>query len=389
MIDHSQDYTCDHGEPHPCPMGCPETDAARTERLLATVRDGAWLDQQDFPPLHYAVPGVVPEGFTLLVGPPKAGKSWLALAILLAVASGGRAFGRIDVAKGRVLYLALEDGDRRMQDRCRVLLGSRYRPDEPIPGDFHYVTRVPAGEAVALIEAFLTRHPDTALVVVDTLGKVMPAAMPNETTYQRDYRVGGRLKAIVDSRPGLALVVLHHDRKAGSDDFVERVSGTNGLAGAADTVVVLSRARQAAEGTLAVTGRDVEEGEYALTMSEGSWTLAADTLDGASAVARQRAATAGVGDDLVEIIEYVGEHPEGIGPTAVATALELDPVTVRKYLSRAVESGRLLRPRRGVYTPVTSVTSRREHSMHGDDVTVVTPPIGGLEDQPLWGEDES
>jgi RecA-family ATPase len=94
---------------------------AEDARLLAGLRDGAWLDAQEFPPLAYAVPEVIPEGSVLLVGPPKIGKSWLVLSIALAAAAGGRALG-IDIPKRPVLYLALEDGDRRLQDRCRRLL---------------------------------------------------------------------------------------------------------------------------------------------------------------------------------------------------------------------------------------------------------------------------
>jgi len=104
--------------------------------LLATLRDGAWLDAQEFPPLTYAVPGVIPEGSVLLVGAPKIGKSWLVLTIALAAAAGGQALS-IQVPKRPVFYLALEDGDRRLQDRCRKLLRG-----DPIPRDFEYLTRV-------------------------------------------------------------------------------------------------------------------------------------------------------------------------------------------------------------------------------------------------------
>ena len=70
----------------------------------------------------------------------------------------------------------------------------------------------------------------------------MPAAGPaGESAYGRDYRVGGALKRVVDDHPGASLVALHHDRKAASEDFVDSVSGTHGLAGAADTVILLSR----------------------------------------------------------------------------------------------------------------------------------------------------
>src|SRR5687768_13596808 len=84
--------------------------------LLAALRTGAWLDAQTFPPLEYVVPGMIPEGLTLTVGAPKIGKSWMKLGMGLAVASGGYAFGHLRVDARPVLYLALEDGDRRMQE---------------------------------------------------------------------------------------------------------------------------------------------------------------------------------------------------------------------------------------------------------------------------------
>jgi AAA domain len=328
------------------PPGGSTPDPPAGDPLLAGLRDGAWLDAQQFDPLRYAVPGLIPEGFTLLIGPPKAGKSWLILAILLARAAGGAALGRIRVPKGRVLYLALEDGDRRMQDRCRTLMAG-----EALPADFCYLTRITPTNVLATIEAFLTRYPDTVLVVIDTLGKVMPPALPNETTYGRDYRVGGRIKAIADGRPGLAVVALHHDRKAGSEDFVERVSGTNGLAGSADTILVLSRARQSEDGLLAVTGRDVVESEYALTMSGGSWNLDGVDLAAAARRAQERAATQGLGDRSADVIRFVGEHPEGTGPAAIAAAIGLDAKTVAVYLSRACQAGRIIRAARGLYVP--------------------------------------
>ena len=83
--------------------------------LLAGLRDGAWLERQEFPPLRYAVPGVIPEGSVLVAGAPKIGKSWMCLDAGLAVATGGRTLG-LPVGDSRpVLYLALEYGDRRLQ----------------------------------------------------------------------------------------------------------------------------------------------------------------------------------------------------------------------------------------------------------------------------------
>ncbi|WP_250283136.1 AAA family ATPase [Frankia sp. CiP1_Cm_nod2] len=331
----------------------PESEAGPD--LLAGVHNGDWLNSQTFPDLKYAVPDVVPEGFTLIVGPPKAGKSWLTLGLLLAVAQGGRALGAIEIpTSGRVLYLALEDGDRRMQARCRRLLGGEVL----IPVLFHYITKIIPGRVIETIEAFLRLHPDTAFVVIDTLGKVMPPAMVGESSYQRDYRIGSALKGITDGHPGLALAVLHHDRKAMSDDFVDSVSGTHGLAGAADTIVVLGRKRQSSEGVLKVTGRDIEENEYALITDAGTWTLDGQTLTEAAERVQQRAEQQDLSDQTNQILEFVRKHPDsaatglGVQTSEIVTAFG----EVRVYLTRLVKSGKLAKASRGRYR-VPSVPS--------------------------------
>lgn len=330
-------------------------------RLLAGVRDGAWLSTQDFPPLAYAVNGLIPEGFTVEVGPPKAGKSWLTLALLLAVASGGIALGVIKAAPARrVLYLALEDGDRRMQDRCRALL----EPGEAIPALFCYQTRILPGTVLQTIGAWMRRHPDTAMVVVDTLGKVMPPALQGESAYQRDYRVGSALKKIADDHPGLAVMVLHHDRKAAAEDFVDSVSGTHGLAGAADTVMVLCRKRQSTEGALKVTGRDVPEAEYALTIADGkTWQLDGTSLHAAAARAREREDTQDLADKTLRVLAAVRKHPEGIRAGELVPQFGKD---VYQYLGRLAKDGRIAKGARGIYIPVSEPSEPSEQQDDAD-----------------------
>lgn len=360
-----------HGRPWPQPADAPATGPD----LLAGLRNGAWLDAQDFPPLRYAVPGLIPEGSTLFVGPPKIGKSWFVLACGLAVAAGGVALDGIPVEARPVLYLALEDGDRRLQDRCRQLL-----PGGTIPPSFEYMTEVMPGTAVATLAAWLARHPDAQpFVILDTLGKVMPPALGGESAYQRDYRIGSELKRLTDQHPGMSLLVNHHDRKAGAEDFVDAVSGTHGLAGAADTVVVLDRKRHEPEGLLKVTGRDVAEGEYAVRFDAGAaWRLQGHSLEDAAAMATQHRATAGVGDRSAEVIAYVGEHPDGVRASDVEDALGAD---ARRYLARLVDAGRLVRVRRGVYAPlpnrVPSVPTSQVEAPEWDNGTHGTPSEGG------------
>ncbi|HEX8859789.1 MAG TPA: AAA family ATPase [Actinomycetes bacterium] len=328
--------------------------AKATPDLLAGLRDGAWLDQQAFPPLTYAVTGVIPEGSVLLVGPPKIGKSWFVLTVALAAASGGRALG-IKVEQRPVLYLALEDGNRRLQDRCRKPLDG-----DPIPAGFQYLTRVVPTRPIAdTIAAWLERQHDAPpLVILDTLGKVMPPAAPGESAYQRDYKIGSMLKELVDERAGMTLLTNHHDRKANSEDFIDSVSGTHGLAGAADTIVVLARSRNEEAGLLKITGRDVPEGEYAVCFEDGHrWQLDGDDLAEAAQHARDARLTDGLGDRSAEVVGYVLKHPQGVTPAQVGAAFGMDPKQASVYLGRAVRKERLRKLGRGLYAPVVPVES--------------------------------
>jgi hypothetical protein len=347
------------------------------DKLLSTLRTGAWLDRQEFPPLVYAVPGLIPEGSVLLVGAPKIGKSWLVLSIALAVAEGGRALG-VEVPKRPVLYLALEDGHRRLQDRCRRLLAGA-----SIPEPFQYITMVEPGRVADTIAVWAHWHQEPPpLVILDTLGKVLPPTQLGEDRYQRDYRVGTALKRIVDTYPGATLLINHHDRKANAEDFVDAVSGTHGLAGAADTIIVLARDRQEVAGLIKVTGRDVAEGEYAVTFKDGAvWELDGHDLEVAREKAQKvrattRALTA-AGDRMLDVVLYAYEHPDGVRRGDVAKALKLEPSVAGVYLARAVDTGRLQRAERGLYTPVTSVTSLRSATADVTRNTRNTPPADG------------
>ena len=104
--------------------------SSRSSQLgLVTTPTGSALYLQpagpvswELPPVRWTIPEILPEGLTLLAGKPKLGKSWLALSVALSIAAGGVALGTQPVAKGDVLYLALEDNARRLQSRARRLL---------------------------------------------------------------------------------------------------------------------------------------------------------------------------------------------------------------------------------------------------------------------------
>lgn len=319
----------------------------------ALIHNGADLNHTVFPPLVQLVDGVIPEGYTVVAGAPKAGKSWFSLALCLAAASGGLVLGGIRVQRRDVLYLALEDGHRRIQARARDLLDGKQ-----IPERFKYVLQVPKGDAVALIRHWLDglTDPAAAVVVIDTAQKIRPPSRPGVPIYEADYDFGTSLKQVSDAYPGVSLIAVTHTRKAVSADFVEAVSGSNGFTGAADSIVVLYRARNSQEGTLSVTSRDGREGVYKVERSGAAWTLVGKTLDDASQAAEEFTVSDGLGDLGKQILAFVARHPD-CSPSQIKAAMpDAAPGNVEQTLKRLTDSGRLVKPARGKYRhPVLSV----------------------------------
>ncbi len=345
------------------------------DRLL---HNGTWLDQQHFEPLEYAVPGIVPEGMGLLVGPPKKGKSWLVADIGLAVARGGLALGVISTTQRLVLYLALEDGHRRLQTRFRRILGFA----QPIPAGIEVITKATPGEALVVIAAFIERHAtEKPLVILDTLGKVKRHKRPNEDSYLVDYEVGSQLKALADAVPGSTLLVVHHTRKAEAADFVDTVSGTQGIAGSVDFVLVLVRKRHENNATLSVTGRDIVEAEYALHADDGVlWRFDGEDLDSARENVQQRRAEASMGDRSMDVYLTVAAAAGPVTAHDVASQFEgMDNEAAGQCLRRLHASGYIHKISRGVfslYPPSANTDEEQEAPPTGssDSFTSVSEP---------------
>ena len=201
--------------------------------LLGEIRErrtrwnAAELLAHAFPEQRWAVPGLIAEGLNLLVGPPKLGKSWFALDLAVAIACGGLAFGQVDVIEGDVLYLALEDPARRLRDRLLMMLaGSEASTRLDLETSCDAIV-----EADEIIRQWLDEHPDARCVVVDVWARVRGFSDSRANAYEADYLAAARMKTIADDY-GVTIIVVHHTRKSGADDWVDTVSGTNGLADA-------------------------------------------------------------------------------------------------------------------------------------------------------------
>ncbi|MFF9767473.1 AAA family ATPase [Streptomyces sp. NPDC014636] len=342
-------------DPQTAPAAPPKRERPRT----------AWTADQlmaaHFPEPKWAVPGILAEGVSVLAGPPKVGKSWLSLGLGLSVAAGGQAFDSVPVQGGPVLYLALEDTPRRLQTRMGKLLGG-----QPAPAGLTLVTECPpfpqgGTEAIA---QWLDRNPDARMVVIDVFAKMRGQSPAGVSAYDADYVAVGYAKRLADHY-GVAVVLVHHVRKAGSDDFLTEVSGTNGIAGAADATLVLKRARGQADGILHVTGRDVDEAEYALSFqpASGAWHL----LDGP-------VTDHTVSDTRATILRYVRAHP-GAKPKDMASELpQVDIDTIRRTCNRMADAGQLSKDASGRYYPDTETRTQGSQEVSALSGCPVVPP---------------
>lgn len=358
----------DPGDPHP------DKATADAQTQLNGLVTAAQLDSMVFAPLVEHVPHLITEGFGILAGPPKAGKSWMTASLALACAHGGTALGSIPVQQRHVLLLALEDGHRRLQSRMRRLNG-----ELPLPERLHILTTVNPGTIIAVIREWLSRHandPNPPLVILDTLGRAREQRKSGDDPYIADYQLGATIKGTVDAVAGAALVAVHHTRKMGAEDWIDTVSGTQGITGSADYILVLRRKRKSDEGTLAVTGRDVAEAEYAIRADAGVWTLDGKSVADAAAVVSARDDRGRLGDRSFEVMKVVAAQ-RITTPGKVAKHLGIDSDVAGKYLRRLVDAGHLTKRGRGSYAlvsvdPVSEVSEVSEPEQKGSSEVVTT-----------------
>jgi hypothetical protein len=182
------------------------------------------------------------------------------------------------------------------------------------------------------------------VIIIDTLARIRPSRGPRADIYREDYQFGSSLKAIADL--GATVLGVHHTRKGESDDFLELASGTNGLMGAADFVMVLTRERTEINALLRITGRDVVEAGYNLLFADGIWTPNGTALSDAAAQVRGPR----LGEKMESILVLVNSR-DITTPADVSQLLDIDTDTAGKYLRRLADYGLIKRIGRGCYSP--------------------------------------
>lgn len=297
----------------------------------STAIDGESLLAMQFEPVRYVVPGYVAEGLTILGGRPKLGKSWLALDFGIAVATGGISLG-VTCQLGDAIYFALEDNQRRLRDRLRAVLPKGNRPDLSRLTLETEAPKVNAG-LIDRLDSWRKTATEPRLVIIDTFAMVRPTRPRSQDAYAADYEALSPLQRWA-SEHNIALIVVTHVRKMEADDPLEMISGTNGLTGAADSILVLNRTSDGPK--LYGRGRDIEEIEKALRFDAGRWSVLGDIADAKRS------------DERRAVIEAIASGKPS--PAEIAKAIGKPVASVQYLLGKMVEAGEAEKSKYGLYT---------------------------------------
>jgi hypothetical protein len=319
-----------------------------------------------FNPVTFLVRDLIPnEGVTLICSKPKVGKSWLVLDIAIASTMDRHVLGDIKPEQGDVLYLALEDSLRRLQSRMTKLLPT-FAGEWPEGITFHTQWRRVDQGGLDDIREWATETKahgrKIAFIAIDVLKKVRPPSKPGQPPYESDYEAIGGLQRL-GIELAVPIIVIHHTRKAEADDLIDKVSGTAGLTGAVDTIIVIERQSQGA--VFDVRGRDVEANTFAVDFSKDTcrWTI----LGSAEAVQRS--------SERARILEIFAEATGPLSPKTVTDLVNCDSHpkhlshdAVRQLLVRMAKNRALTRLETGKYTLPGTLKGdeSHRHSSHSD-----------------------
>jgi DNA-binding transcriptional ArsR family regulator len=222
------------------------------------------------------------------------------------------------------------------------------------------------GDCIVQLDQWLDGVLSPRLIIIDVFAKVRGAGSARETQYELDYKFAAKLQTLATLR-GVAVVLVHHTRKQESEDPFDAVSGTRGLTGAADSVLVLKKDPGSQQPILYGRGRDLPEIESALIFDgeQGRWSVLGDAGMVAHTAERR------------EILQVIGRAVDPMTPTEIAEALGKKRSTVNHTLTKLYEDGKVEKHSKGRYTlrpPLNSV-----HSVHSDNDTVneVNGVVGG------------
>ena len=212
---------------------------------------------------RFIVDEIIYPGLHVLSGDPKIGKSWMMMDMCLAIAKGEKFLGR-KTEQGHVVYMALEDTSDNLQTRMYELT------DEPTE-NLQYVLLVNTlGNGLEDdLRKCKETFADLKLIVIDTLQKVRDTV---DMKYGSDYKDVSTLKSIADEL-GIAIILVHHNRKQQDSNPNNMILGTNGIPGASDGCLVLQGNGESNNAVLKISGRGAPSLILNIAREGAKWKL--------------------------------------------------------------------------------------------------------------------
>ena len=300
------------------------------------VQTASDLMAEDLPPIRMVVGDVLPAGLILLAGDPKAGKSLVCQCLALSISTGSPAWGALHVDIGDVLYLALEGGKHSFRQRLAKMLGGAPAPDRL---DIAYSSAQLGGKLERQLETWLHAADEPRLIVVDTYTAVAPE-IRGVNRHREEYHTLAGLADLSTRWPDCLFIVVHHTRKSdGSDDVMQRISGSQGMTAVTDGNAVLARQVAARQCVLSVRPRNAEESEIVLERDP-------DTLRWQVVGSDERRQLSG---PRQQVLAWLDANPDGGPPKVIASSIGLDHDGVRQLLVQMHSGRQVHKPRRGWY----------------------------------------
>ena len=223
-------------------------------RIIRAPRRTSWTLKEfrtaTFPEPQHIVPGILPEGLTVMAARPKVGKSLLLMQIAASVLAGGKCLGR-DVQQGAVLLILLEGGDAELQQRMKM-------QDWPAEGPLQLEREWPlySKGGIDKLRSFLTER-DYLLVGIDTFSKLVGAGLDQDKVGE----VTEALSEIYDIgvQTSTTIILIDHFNKMQADDPIDAILGSTAKAAIPDGILGLYRQKGLATDLLRVRGRDIAE----------------------------------------------------------------------------------------------------------------------------------
>jgi hypothetical protein len=306
----------------------------------------------------WPIQALLPTGLCLLSGKAHAGYNQLALQFALSITEGTLALDHFTSSSGHVLYLGFNEHINTIQTRVQHLMAG----ETPSERFVWTNTWQPwEKEGIADLADWLTVHPATRLLVIDSFSSILPPG----SSLKHAYQLLHQLKHLAHTHH-LAILVLHSMARSKRNDPFDAIACSPLLLETFDTLAVLDHDRGSAQATLHLTGQQLQTHtlELALDTNDGRWSLASspvrDTLT----------------PERITILEALDQSTLPLTPAQIALTLNKELATTRRLLFTMTHAGLVSPTGDGRYSAVLPITSIQEEVFH--PLSLTSPSLSGI-----------